>query len=44
VHLQTHLVGILIEHPAGFEIATENGITGVHAEPALLLAAWNEAL
>lgn len=42
--VSTYLVGVLIVHSARLEIAIENGITSIHADPTFLLAAWNESL
>ena len=39
----TNLVRTLVEHSADVDVVAKYRVTGVHAVPTFLLAAWNEA-
>lgn len=39
----TDLVRKLVEHSADIDIVAKYRVTGIHAVPTFLLAAWNEA-
>ena len=39
----TNLVRTLVEHSADIDVVAKYRVTGIHAVPTFLLAAWNEA-